>query len=84
MPFLKRHKCHIDFSKSAVMLAEHDLACVDRLSRPLVGGVQVVRRCAIPGRSRATVCCRVNCREISDLGVVDGALGRGAFSLLTA
>jgi len=29
----------------------------------------------VPGRSRATVHCRVNCREISDLGVVEGALG---------
>jgi len=33
-----------------------------------------VQRCTVPGQSRATVCCRVNCREISDLGVVEGAL----------
>jgi len=37
--------------------------------------VQVVQRCTIPGRSWATVRCRVNCSEISDLGVVEGALG---------
>jgi len=75
MPFLKRNKCHIDFNKSAVVMAGHELACVDRYGRPLVGGVQVVQRCTVPGRSRATVRCRVNCREISDLGVVEGALG---------
>jgi len=37
--------------------------------------VQVVQRCTVPGRSQPTVCCRVNCREISDLGVVEGVLG---------
>jgi len=35
----------------------------------------VVQRFTVPGRSRATVRCRVNCSEISDLGVVEGALG---------
>jgi len=35
----------------------------------------VVQRCTVPGRFRATVRCRVNCRKISDLGVVEGALG---------
>jgi len=75
MPFLKRHRCHIDFTKSAVVMARRELACVDRFGRPLIGGVQVVQRCTVPGRSRATVRCRVNCREISDLGVVEGALG---------
>jgi len=35
-----------------------------------------VRHCTIPGRSRATVCCSVNCRKISNLGVVEGALGK--------
>jgi len=75
MPFLKRHKCHIDFNKSAVMMAGRELACVDRFGRPLVGGVQVVQCCTVPGCSRATVRCRVNCREIFDLGVGEGALG---------
>jgi len=56
-------------------MAGRELACIDRFGRPLVGGVQVVQRCTVPERSRATVCCRVNCREISDLGVVEGALG---------
>jgi len=75
MPFLKRHRCHIDFNKSAVVIAGRELACVDRFDRPLLGGVQVVQRCTVPGRSQATVRCRVNCREISDSGVVEGALG---------
>jgi len=35
----------------------------------------VVQRCTVPGRSRATVRCRVNCSEIFELGVVEGALG---------
>jgi len=38
MPFLKRHECHIDFSKSAVVMAGSKLTCVDKFSRPLVGG----------------------------------------------
>jgi len=75
MPFLKQHRCHIDFNKSAVMMAGRELACVDRLGRPLVGGVQVVQRCTVPGRFQATVRCRVNCSEISDLGMLEGALG---------
>jgi len=75
MLFLKRHKCHIDFNKSAVVMAKRELACVDRFGRPFVGGVQVVQRCTVPGCSRATVRCRVNCREIIDLGVVEDALG---------
>ena len=37
IPFLKRHKCDIDFNKLAVMLAERELACVDSFSRSLVG-----------------------------------------------
>jgi len=75
MPFLKQQKCHIDFSELAVMLAGRELACVDRFGRPLVGEVQVVRRCTITGRSLATVHCRVNCKKISILEVVEGALG---------
>jgi len=74
MPFLKRHRCHMDFSKSAVVMTGRELACVDRFGRPLVGGVQVVQHCTVPGRSHATVRCRVNCRKISDLGMVEGAL----------
>jgi len=45
------------------------------LADPWWGGVQVVQRCTVPGRSRATVRCRVNCSEISELGVVEGVLG---------
>jgi len=62
-------------------MAGRELACVDRFGRPLVGGVQVVQRCTAPGSSRTTVCCRVNCREISELGVVEGALGGGGVQL---
>jgi len=36
IPFLKRHHCPIDFSKSAVMLARQELACVDKFGRPLL------------------------------------------------
>jgi len=75
MPFLKRHRGHINFNKSAVVMARRELACVNRFGRPLVGGVQVVQCWTVPGRSRATVRCRVNGKEISDLGVVEGALG---------
>jgi len=75
MPFLKRHRCHIDFYKSKVVMARGELACMDQFGRPLVGGVQVVQCCTVPGRSRATVRCRVNCREISKLEVVESALG---------
>jgi len=73
MPFLKRHRCHIDFHKSAVLMNGKELTCVDKSSHPLVGGVQVVRNCTIPGRSRATIHCRVNDGQISGLGVVEGA-----------
>jgi len=38
MPFLKQHKCHINFNKTTVMLARHEFACVDKFGRPLVGG----------------------------------------------
>jgi len=56
-------------------MAGRELACVNQFGWPLVEGVQVVQRCTVHGRSRAKVRCRVNCREISDLGVVEGALG---------
>jgi len=73
MPFLKGHGCHINFSKSAILMAGKELTCVDKSGRPLVGGVQVVRNCTIPGRSWATINCRVNNSQISGLGVVEGA-----------
>jgi len=52
MPFLKRHGCRIDFSKSAMLMGDRELTCVDKFGCPLVGGVQVVRNCTIPGRSQ--------------------------------
>jgi len=76
MSFLKQHGCRIDFSKSAMLMAGKELACVDKSGRPLVGGEQVVRNCTIPGRSRATIHCRVNSSQISGLGVVEGAHDR--------
>jgi len=71
-PFLKRHQCHMDFHKSAVLMAGKELSCVEKFGRPLVGGVQVVRNCTVPGRSRATIHCRVNDRQLSGLGFVEG------------
>jgi len=71
MPFLEKHQCRIDFQKSAVVMAGKELVCVDKFGRPLVGGIQVVRNCTVPDRSQATLRCRVNCREIADLGVVE-------------
>jgi len=38
MPLLMRYKCHIDFSKLAVVMAKKELACVDKFGRPFVGG----------------------------------------------
>jgi len=76
MPFLKRHGCRIDFSKSAVLMAGKELTCVDKSGRPLAASVQVVRKCTIPGRSRATIYCRVNDSRLSGLGVVEGAHAR--------
>jgi len=38
--------------------------------------VQVVRSCTILGRSHATIHCRVNSKQISRLGVVEGAHDR--------
>jgi len=72
MLFLRKHGCHINFSKSATVMAGRELTCVDKFGRLLVGGVQVVRRCTIPSRSRVTINCKVNSRWISGLGVVEG------------
>jgi len=41
-----------------------------------VGGVQVVKDCTVPGRSQATMHCKVNCKRIAELGLVEGMLGR--------
>jgi len=88
MPFLKRHRCHIDFNKSAMLMGSRELTCVDKFGCPLVGDVQVVRNCTIPGRSQATIHCRVNSSQISGLGVVEGVHNRiqlaGSLNRLTA
>jgi len=72
MPFLEKHQCHTDLQKSAVVIAGRGHECVDKFGRPLVSGVQIVRDCTISGRSQATLRCRVNCKEIASLGVVEG------------
>jgi len=51
MPFLQRHGCHIDFSKSVMVMGHKELTCVYKLGRSLAGGIQVVRSCTIPGHS---------------------------------
>jgi len=72
MPFLEKHQCHIDFQKSVMVMAGKELVCVDKFGRPLVDGVQAVQDGMVPGRSQATLRCRVNCRGIAGLGVVEG------------
>jgi len=62
----------MDFHKSAVLMAGKELFCVDKFGRPLVGGMQVVHNCTVPGRFRATIHCRVNDRQLSGLGFVEG------------
>jgi len=76
MPFLQWHGCHIDFSKSVMLIGHKELTCVDKLGRTLAGGIQVVQNCTIPGRSRATVHCKVDGGYLSGLGVVESTHGR--------
>jgi len=76
MPFLQRHGCHIDFSKSVMVMGNKELTCVDKLGRSLAGGIQVVRSCTMPGRSRATVHCKVDGGYSSGLGVVESMHSR--------
>jgi len=73
---LKRHGCRIDFSKSAMLMAGRELTCVDKSSCPLAGSVQAVRKRTIPGRSRATIHCRVSDSQLSGIGVVESAHAR--------
>jgi len=76
MPFQEKHQCNMNnFQKSAMVMAGKKLACVKKFGRTLVGEVQVVWDCINLGRSQATLRCRVNCREIADLGVVEGMHG---------
>jgi len=37
MPVLEKHQCHMDFQKSAVVMAGKELIGVDKFGRPLVG-----------------------------------------------
>jgi len=76
MPFLEKHQCLMDFQQSVVVMAEKELVCVDKFNRPLVGGVQVVPDCTVPGRCQTTLRCRFNCKKIAELRVVDGMHGR--------
>jgi len=59
-----------------MVMGNKELTCVDKLSRSLAGGIQVVRSCTIPGRSRATVHCKVDGGYVSGLGVVESTHGR--------
>jgi len=61
----------MDFYKLVIVKARKELVYIDKFGRPLVGGVQVVRDCMVPGRSQATLRCRVNCKEIAGLGMVE-------------
>jgi len=54
-------------------MAGRELTCVYKSGRLLAGSVQAVHKCTIPGRSRATVHCRVNDSRISGIGVIEGA-----------
>jgi len=76
IPFLQRHGCRIDFSKPAMLMGDRELVCVNKFGRPLAGGVQVVRSCTIPGRSRATVHCKVDSGYLSRLRVVESMHAR--------
>jgi len=44
MLFLQGYGCHIDFSKSVMVMGNKELTCVDKLGRSLAGGMQVVQR----------------------------------------
>jgi len=57
-------------------MGHKELTCVDKLGRPLAGGIQVVQSCTIPGRSRATVHCKVDGGYSSGLGVVESTHDR--------
>jgi len=54
-------------------MGDRELISVEKFGRPLVRNVQVVRNCTIPGRSLATIHCRVNNTQICGLGLVEGA-----------
>lgn len=54
-------------------MAVREPTCVNKFDRPLVGHVQIVWSCTIPGRSCTTIYCRVNCQRISGMEVVEGA-----------
>jgi len=59
-------------------MAGKELACVDNFGRPLVGGVQVVRDCTIPGRSQRDprlLSDAESTAEIAAVGVVEGTHG---------
>jgi len=59
-----------------MLIGNKELTCVDKLGRPLAGGIQVVRSCTIHGHSRATVHCKVDGGYLSELGVVESTHAR--------
>jgi len=40
---MKKQECHIDFCNSAVVMAGHELVCVDKFGKHLVRTAQVVQ-----------------------------------------
>jgi len=71
MPFLQRHGCRIDFGKSAILMGDKELSCVDKFGRPLVGEEPIVRSCTMPGHSRGAVHRKVDSGHTSRMGVVE-------------
>jgi len=53
-------------------MAGKEYFCVDKFGRSLVGGVQVVRNCTIPGHSLAIIYCRVSDCQFSRRGFIEG------------
>jgi len=70
-PFLQRHDRRIDFGKSAILMGDKELACVDKFGRPLMGEEPIVRTCTMPGHSKGTVRHQVDGGHTSRTGVVE-------------
>jgi len=73
MPFLQRHSYRIDFGKSAILMGDQMLTCVDKFGRPLTGEEPLVRTCTTTGHSRGTVRRKVDGGHTSRTGVVESA-----------
>jgi len=76
MSILEKHYYHMDFQKLAMVIVEKGVVCVNKFGRPLVGKIQVVQDCTVPGRSQATILCRANSKKIAELRVVEKMHGK--------